>query len=303
MANLKEVRNRIVSVQSTQQITKAMKMVSAAKLRKAQQAITQIRPYTASLKEIMDRIKESMDGDAELKLAENRAPERVLIVVMTSDKGLCGSFNLNLIKTASRLAREKYAEQAHKGHLTILPVGRKAFEFFKKTRYHLHEGHLNLQGALDFSTAATMVESFVKGFMDGTYDRVDVVYSEFRNAATQEFKAEQLLPLTQIVSDKPVASQPAKVESHGYRDVFIFEPSQEEIIRTLVPSFLKIQFYRSLLDTSASEHGARMTSMDKATENAGELIKALRLEYNRARQAAITKEISEIVGGAAALED
>jgi F-type H+-transporting ATPase subunit gamma len=181
-----------------------------------------------------------------------------------------------------------------------MPIGRKAFDNFKRTKYHFVDSHPLLQNTLNFEAAAQIVDGFIADFTEGTYDRIEIVFSEFRNAVVQIFRSEQLLPLvSQSQADTIAAKGQAK---SGFRDVFIYEPTEEEIIRTLVPSYLKIQFFRFLLDTSASEHGARMTSMDKATDNAGELIKALKLDYNRARQAAITKEISEIVGGAAALE-
>lgn len=293
MGSLKEVRIRIASVISTQQITKAMKMVSAAKLRKAQTAITQIRPYTSKLKEVMDNLSANLEGELQLDLATDRGAEKVLIVLLTSDKGLCGGFNANLIKEAKVSVAERYSEQAAKGNVTILPIGKKGTDFFKKTKLPNRLDLPELQLANNFETSSTLVSRLVSDFTEGVYDRIEVVYSEFKNAATQICHTEQFLPIAPI----------QKVESAKASSVeYIIEPSTEEIITQLIPQYLNIQFFRFILDTVASEHGARMTSMDKATENAGELIKALKLVYNRARQAAITTEISEIVGGAAALE-
>jgi F-type H+-transporting ATPase subunit gamma len=270
-----------------------MKMVSAAKLRKAQTAITQIRPYTSKLKEVMENLSANLEGDLQLDLATDRGAEKVLIVLLTSDKGLCGGFNANLIKAARLRISELYADQASKGNVTILPIGKKGNDFFRKTKLAIRQDLPELQLANSFATSSSLVTALVHDFSEGVYDRIEVVYSEFKNAATQFYHAEQFLPIAPIQKvDAPVTNA---VE-------YIIEPSTEEIITQLVPQYLNIQFFRFILDTVASEHGARMTSMDKATENAGELIKALKLVYNRARQAAITTEISEIVGGAAALE-
>ncbi len=293
MANLKEVRIRIASVISTQQITKAMKMVSASKLRRATNAIVQIRPYTEKLKEIIDNLQSNMEGNIDLALAEKRPVNKVLVVLLTSDKGLCGGFNSNLIKVARKLVSEKYAEQAAAGKLTILAIGKKGNDYFRKTGYQVDTRHLDLFTRLSFENSSVVSEEIISGFLAKDYDQVEVVYSEFKNAVVQYFKSYQMLPIEAL--EAPVA---VKATKHDY----ILEPDQAYIIESLIPSFLKIQFHRALLDNNASEHGARMTSMDKATENAGELLRSLRLTYNRARQAAITTEITEIVGGAAALE-
>lgn len=293
MANLKEVRGRISSVMSTQQITKAMKMVSASKLRRAQNAITQIRPYTIKLKEIIDNLQSSMEGDMELSLAETRPVNQVAVVVMTSDKGLCGSFNSNLIKTARRLIDEQYATQKADGAVTLIPVGKKGYDFFRKTDIRIDDRFVHLFTQLSFDKSAELSNGLIKSFLSKEYDVIEVVYSEFKNPVVQFFKNYKFLPI------QPME---APAEKQELRHDYLLEPGKEEIIESLIPSFLKIEFHRALLDTNASEHGARMTSMDKATDNAGELLRDLRLQYNRARQAAITTEITEIVGGAAALE-
>lgn len=293
MANLKEVRIRIASVISTQQITKAMKMVSASKLRRATNAIVQIRPYTEKLKEIIDNLQGNMEGNIELALAEKRPVNKVLLVILTSDKGLCGGFNSNLIKAARRLISEKYAEQAAQGKLTVMTIGKKGNDYFKKSGLNVDTRHMDLFTRLNFENSSAVSEEIIASFLNKEYDQVEVVYSEFKNAVVQFFKSYQMLPI------EPME---APVETKALKHDYILEPDQAYIIESLIPSFLKIQFHRALLDNNASEHGARMTSMDKATENAGELLKSLRLTYNRARQAAITTEITEIVGGAAALE-
>jgi F-type H+-transporting ATPase subunit gamma len=293
MANLKEVRGRISSVISTQQITKAMKMVSASKLRRATNAIVQIRPYTVKLKEIIDNLQGTMEGDMELALAEKRPQNKVLVVVLSSDKGLCGGFNSNLIKAARKLIADKYAQQAEKGQVTIMPIGKKGADFFKKTGYPMDTRFIDLFTRLSFENSAEVSEYLIGAFLNKEYDQVEVVYSEFKNAVIQFYKSYQMLPIAPVE---------APAETKALKHDYILEPDQAYIIESLIPSFLKIEFHRALLDNNASEHGARMTSMDKATENAGELLRSLRLTYNRARQAAITTEITEIVGGAAALE-
>lgn len=293
MANLKEVRGRISSVISTQQITKAMKMVSASKLRRATNAIVQIRPYTLKLKEIIDNLQATMEGDMDLALAEKRPQNKILVVVLSSDKGLCGGFNSNLIKAARKLIADNYAQQAANGQLTIMPIGKKGADFFKKTGYPMDNRFIDLFTRLNFENSSAVSEYLIGAFLNKEYDRVEVVYSEFKNAVVQFYKSYQMLPISPVE-----APAETKVLKHDY----ILEPDQAYIIESLIPSFLKIEFHRALLDNNASEHGARMTSMDKATENAGELLRSLRLTYNRARQAAITTEITEIVGGAAALE-
>ncbi|MVT09764.1 ATP synthase F1 subunit gamma [Chitinophaga tropicalis] len=289
---LKEVRNRIKSTQSNLQITKAMKMVSAAKLRRAQDAILLMRPYALKLQEMLQNIVSSSEGSIELKLAAQRPVEKVLIVVITSDRGLCGAYNSNLIKLAKQVIREKYEEQFAKGHVEILPIGKKGYEHFSKTGYKLNDTFWHLFAHLDFDHVKQAAAFAMEGFINGTYDAVDIIYSEFKNAATQRFVTEQFLPVARVEN----------TDSKAARADFIFEPEKNTLIAELMPKILNTQLYKAMLDANASEHGARMTAMDKATENANELLRSYKISYNRARQAAITTELTEIVSGAAALE-
>lgn len=288
---LKEVRNRIKSIQSGQQITKAMKMVSAAKLRRAQDAIMLMRPYAVKLQEMLQNIVSNSEGNIDTPLAAQRQVEKVLVVVITSDRGLCGAFNSNLIKTAKRVIREKYAEQFEQGQVEILPIGKKGYDHFVQNGYKVNDRFWQLFGNLTFDHVKEAAAVALQGFIDGTYDAVEIVYSEFKNAATQVFVTEQFLPI-------------AKVENKGKGGLkadYIFEPEKDTLIAELMPKILNTQFFKAILDSHASEHGARMTAMDKATENASELLRSLKISYNRARQAAITTELTEIVSGAAAL--
>lgn len=286
MANLKEVRIRIASVNSTQQITKAMKLVSATKLRRAQNAIVQMRPYAQKLNGILSNLTDSIDVDSLKVYFDQRPINNVLLVVITSDRGLCGSFNANVIKLANRLMKEEYAGKK----ITILPIGKKAFEYFTRQNANLIPDFRESLQALNATSGFTIGEYVLNQYKAGKFDKVEVVYNQFKNAATQILSNDHFLPIVkQIVSTK------------ASKNDYIFEPGKEEILEELIPRILKTQIYRSMLDSLASEHGARMIAMDKATDNAGELIKSLKLEYNRARQSAITTEISEIVGGAAAL--
>ena len=278
---------------STQQITKAMKMVSAAKLRRATERIIQIRPYSRKLSEMLQNIV-SGESDVEIKLAAVRPVEKVLVVIMTSDRGLCGGFNANLIKTCRNLIHEKYSEQQKKGNVEIMCVGKKGNDFFKKA-YKVNSENVGLLGTLNFENSANAAEKIMNGFVDGKYDKIDIVYSQFKNAANQEFIVEPFLPVPK--NTNKVSTSAKKMNTD-----FIFQPSKVTLINELVPKILKTQFFKCMLDTNASEHGARMTAMDKASENANELLKELRISYNRARQAAITTELTEIVSGAAALE-
>ncbi|WDF78911.1 ATP synthase F1 subunit gamma [Mucilaginibacter sp. KACC 22773] len=291
MANLKEVRNRIKSVTSTQQITKAMKMVSAAKLKRATNAIVQLRPYANKLKDLLANLSESLEDGASPYLQE-REPVRVLVVVVSSNRGLAGAFNANVIKTANNLIAEKYSKQLAAGNVSIVAIGKKGQEFYERRKYNVIGNNNDLFLDLNFENASKITESIMEGFVNGKYDRVELVYNHFRNAAVQFLIAEQLLPVP-----KPEKKEAIKAANVDY----ILEPSQREIVEQLIPKNIKIQLYRAVLDSNASEHGARMTAMDKATENAGELLKALKLSYNQARQAAITTELTEIVSGAAAL--
>jgi F-type H+-transporting ATPase subunit gamma len=287
MANLKEVRIRITSVGSTQQITKAMKLVSATKLRRAQNAITQMRPYAQKLNGLLANLADSIDVDSLKVYFDKREVKNVLIVPITSDRGLCGSFNANVIKLASKVIAEKYEGK----NITILPIGKKGSEFFGKTKHTVINDSRDAFLTLNAETGFSIGERILAEFKAGKYDAVEIVYNQFKNAATQILTNDQFLPI-----DKSTFGGAGDAKND-----YIFEPSKAEILEDLIPRILKTHVYRCLLDSLASEHGARMISMDKATDNAGELIKALKLEYNRARQAAITTEISEIVGGAAAL--
>lgn len=297
-AKLKEVRNRIKSVISTQQITKAMKMVSAAKLRKATDRIIQMRPYANKLSDILNNIVAGSEGGSSIVFAKQREIKNVLLIVLTSDRGLCGGFNANILKLARTIVQEKYSTQKENGKLKILPIGKKAFEYFKRNKYEIIGEHYGLFNNLTFEESAKVAEQVMNDFSEQKFDVVEIIYSKFKNAATQIFSVEQFLPIGKIENRE----EKVEKKKEKRKPDFIFEPNQEDILSELIPKILKTQFFRSLLDTNASEHGARMTAMDKATENANELLKELRLTYNRARQAAITTELTEIVSGANALE-
>lgn len=289
---LKEVRNRIKSVTSTQQITKAMKMVSAAKLRRAQDAILQMRPYTQKLQEMLSNIVSATAGDMELPLADDRAVERVLMIPITSDRGLAGAYNVNIIKLTRETINTKYAAQYAKGNVTVLPIGKKGYEYFQRYGYKVVDNYWGLFSDLSFDSVRGAAQYAQQAFLNGEYDRVELVYSQFKNAATQIFVAEPYLPIPKVV---PTGDTKKQTD-------FIFEPNKEILLTELMPKILNTQVYKAVLDANASEHGARMTAMDKASENANELLKTLKLSYNRARQAAITTELTEIVSGAAALQ-
>ncbi len=288
---LKEVRNRISSVQSMQQITKAMKMVSAAKFRRAQDAIVQMRPYAQKLQEMLSNIVSNSDGDIEVKLAEERPVEKVLMIVITSDRGLAGAFNTNIVKLAKSVIATKYTEQYHKGNVTIWSLGKKGHENLTKTGYRTIDTHRDIFHHLSFENVQKISQHAMRAYEDKEFDAIDIVYSQFKNAATQIFTHERFLPIPRV-EKKPGAKKAD----------FIFDPEKSELITELMPKILNTQLYKAVLDSNASEHGARMTSMDKASENANEMLKSLKLSYNRARQAAITTELSEIVSGAAALQ-
>ncbi|MBC7829232.1 MAG: ATP synthase F1 subunit gamma [Chitinophagaceae bacterium] len=288
---LKEVRNRIKSVQNTQQITKAMKMVSAAKLRKAQEGIVQMRPYAKKLQELLTNIVSGSDGQGEMKLAAERPIEKVLFIVITSDRGLAGAYNANIIKQAKNEIREKYATQFAKGNVQIWSIGKKGYEHFLKSNYKVDATHKDIFLQLSFENVQVAAQAAVKAFENKEFDIIELVYSEFKNAATQRFVVERFLPIPKV-QPKPGAK----------KSDFIFEPEKEQLIAELMPKILNTQLFKAVLDANASEHGARMTAMDKATENANELLRNLKISYNRARQAAITTELTEIVSGAAALQ-
>ncbi len=292
MASLKEVRNRIVSVNSTTQITKAMKMVSAAKLRRAQDAIIQMRPYATKLNQLISTVSANTEVGATSPYTKVRPVENVLIIVVTSDRGLCGAFNSNVVKAAMALIEEKYASQLVKGKVEIMPLGKKGGETLAKRGFKINSEYMDIFQRLNFATARQAAEQVMEAFTEAKYDVVEIVFNEFKNAATQIIRAEQMLPL---VEKKDNASKDSKTD-------YIFEPSEEEIVLELMPKAIKMQVFKAVLDSNASEHGARMTAMDKATDNANELLRSLKIEYNRSRQAAITNEILEIVGGAEALK-
>jgi F-type H+-transporting ATPase subunit gamma len=285
MANLKEIRNRITSVSSTMQITSAMKMVSAAKLKKAQDAITAMRPYAEKLTELLQNLSSTLDGDTGGEYTRQREIKKVLVIAVTSNRGLCGAFNSNVIKEVKSRSELYTGKQ-----VDVFALGKKGGDVLKKT-HHVIEHHNAIFDNLTFDNVANIADKITEKFLSGEYDRVEIVYNQFKNAATQIIQTEQFLPLAPIVSDK--------VSTTGD---YIFEPSKEEIVLTLIPKSLKTQLYKAIRDSFASEHGARMTAMHKATDNATELRDQLKLTYNKARQAAITNEILEIVGGAEALK-
>ncbi len=292
---LKEVRERIRSVQNTQQITKAMKMVSAAKLRKAQQAILQMRPYANKLNSMLRNILSNMEGNIASPFAQERPVSKACLVVVTSNRGLCGAFNSNVIKAAVATMQGPYRELRAQKQLTILCIGKRGYDFFKKRHSdcHIIGDYVNLFSDLSFEHVSQLSGLLMKAFEEKQYDEITVAYGRFKNAATQYPEVEKFLPVAKFENKNTVGKQ--------HRADYIFEPDMEGLLEYLIPNILQTQFYRFMLDTHASEHGARMTAMDKASENAEELLKELRLSYNKARQETITKEILEIVGGAAAL--
>lgn len=294
-ANLKEVRERIQSVNSTQQITKAMKMVSAAKLRKAQDAITRLRPYSNKLEEMMAKILAGLEGDTSTDYNIVRPVNRALIVVVTSNRGLCGAFNSNIIKAASSKIESDYAEQRDNGNLVIACIGKRGYDFFKKRykKVKVVDDYVDTFSDLSFENVNKLTKLIMLRFKQEKYDRIEVVYGSFKNAGVQIPTVERFLPVEPVQATE----KDEQIAEVGY----IFEPEKEELIRQLVPSILQIQFHKCLLDTHAAEHGARMTAMDKATENANDLLKELKINYNKARQEAITGELLEIVAGADAL--
>lgn len=299
MANLKDVRTRITSVSSTQQITKAMKLVSATKLRRAQNAIIQMRPYAHNLNNILVNLMDSIEGDSLEVFFAKREVRNVLIIVVTSDRGLCGSFNVNVAKRTISLIQEKYIGK----NVTILPIGKKGGDFFAKQSYELINSYREVLNNLTSAKAFAIGDEILHDFKTAKYDAVEIVYNQFKNAATQILSAEKVLPFTtetlKTINERGLRT--GMTAGVSVKTDHIFEPSKVEILEELIPRIFKTHVYRSMLDSLASEHGARMVAMDKATDNAGELLKNLKVEYNRARQAAITTEISEIVGGAAAL--
>lgn len=294
MANLKEIRTRITSVSSTRQITSAMKMVSAAKLKKAQDAIVQFRPYANKLKEILASVGDSMKDDDDNQYAVQRDKERILLVLISSNRGLCGAFNSNAIKATIQRSLTTYDSQMIARQVDFIAIGKKGADFLRKKNYNVIFDGSELFDNLNFDRVADIANMIMKLFTDGEYDHVDVVYNAFKNAGTQILTEEQFLPIQ--VDD--LAEESGTSSNVDY----IFEPTKEYIVKELIPRSLKLQFYKAILDSHAAEHGARMTAMHKATDNATELLKELNLQFNKARQASITNEILEIVGGAEALK-
>ncbi|WP_299761672.1 ATP synthase F1 subunit gamma [uncultured Dokdonia sp.] len=286
MANLKEIRNRIGSVSSTMQITSAMKMVSAAKLKKAQDAITAMRPYADKLTELLQNLSSGLDSDSGSNYADNREVNKVLIVAISSNRGLAGAFNSNIIKEAKRLAETTYANQ----EVSFVTIGKKANDIIGKSHTVITNNN-QIFDDLTFDNVAVIAEDLMERFATGEFDKIEIIYNKFKNAATQIVTTEQFLPILPVES--------AEASNADY----IFEPSKGEIVEGLIPKALKTQLFKGIRDSVASEHGARMTAMHKATDNATELRDALKLQYNKARQAAITNEILEIVGGAEALNN
>jgi F-type H+-transporting ATPase subunit gamma len=290
MPSLKEVKTRISSVISTQQITKAMKMVAAAKLRRSQDRIIQMRPFAQKMSLILQNLSGNVEGDVDAWYAKVRSEEKILIVAITSDRGLCGSFNSSIFKGVLRLIQEKYSAQQAKKNVTVLTLGKKSFDFFTKKNFPVQGEFTGIFQSLSFQQVSVAAEFLMDVFHKGEFDKIEIVYNQFKNVATQILTVEQFLPVL------PVSS--GKKEDINY----IFQPDLAEIVTGIIPKSLKVQLYKAVLDSNASENGARMTAMDKANENAGELLKELKLTYNRTRQAAITKEILEIVAGAEALK-
>jgi F-type H+-transporting ATPase subunit gamma len=295
MSGLKEVRIRIASVKSTRQITSAMKMVAASKLRKAQNAIITLRPYAAKLNEIMQNLSSSLENSDEGRFAEDRGEHKVLIVAITSNRGLCGGFNINVVKQVISLIEEKYNAQYKKGNVKILAIGKKGDDLLRAKGFDSDEKIFKIFEHLTFEDSVPIAENLMNSFVNKDYDKIILVYNQFKNAAVQILQTEQFLPVTgNEDGNKDVEIKSVKAD-------YIFEPSKEEILEALVPKAIKLKLFKALLDSFAAEHGARMTAMHKATDNANELLKELNLSYNKARQAAITKEILEIVSGAEAL--
>jgi len=293
MANLKAIRIRISSVKSTRQITSAMKMVSAAKLRKAQDKILRLKPYARKLQEILAGLSQSLaEAEIENIYTRSASEEKILIVVITSNRGLCGAFNANVIKESRRIVSEQYMKQFQKGNVSFLTIGKKGYDYLRKQHLNMLPERNSLYNNLTFNNVSAVAEDVMNSFLSGEYDRVLLVYNQFKNAAVQNLTTELFLPVETVSADAK-GSVPTD---------YIYEPSAEEIIKELIPKSLKIQFYKAVLDSYVAEHGARMTAMHKATDNATSMIRDLTLQYNKARQAAITNQILEVVSGAEALK-
>ena len=292
MGNLKEIRVRIASVQSTQKITSAMKLVSAAKLRRAQNAIIGLRPYSNKLNEILSNLSSSLENSAEMPLLKTRNIEKVVLVVISSNRGLCGGFNSNIVKEVIRVVENRYAQQNQEGNLQLICLGKKAAEQLSK-KYNVISVNEEVVETSQFTVISDLAEKLMKQYINREVDKVEVIYNRFQNAATQYVQTENYLPVENLTAQQDNATN---ID-------YIFEPSREELVSELIPKILKLQLYKTLIDSIASEHGARMTSMAKATDNATEILKELKLKYNNARQAAITNELNEIVSGANAMNN
>lgn len=294
MANLKEVRTRIASVQSTMQITSAMKMVAASKLRKAQNAILTMRPYASKLREIMQNLSSSLEDSSESAYGKDRGDNKILIIPITSNRGLCGAFNSNVVKETINLIENNYISQTKNDNLELFCIGNKGADLLKSKGYKITKVNHEIFDDLSFDNVVDIAFELMKEFENKKYDKIILVYNQFKNAASQIMKTEQFLPVVNETSDnEPIVAQEVD---------YIFEPNKKDILEEMVPKSIKIQLYKAILDSFASEHGARMTAMHSATDNANDLLKDLKLTYNKARQAAITNEILEIVGGAEALK-
>lgn len=290
MANLKDLRTRINSVKSTRQITSAMKMVAAAKLRKAQNKIVQLRPYANKLHKLISTLSNNLNEEEGNIYSTVRDEKKILLILITSNRGLCGSFNSVAIKNAINLADNVYKSQLNNGNVHFLAIGKKGADYLKRKKYTLVDTKNELFDSLSFQTVAPLVENIIKQFINKEYDKIELVYNQFKNAAVQNITTEQFLPV--VINEE---------EEGKHLPLYIFEPDKEQIIKELIPKSLKIQFYKAIIDSFVAENGARMTAMHKATDNATEMIRDLNLEYNKARQNAITKELLDIVGGAEAI--
>lgn len=291
MAGLKEIRIRIASVKTTRQVTSAMKIVSAAKLKKAQDAVSQIRPYASKLHGILTSLSSSLENSEDSIFTQQREPEKVLIILITSNRGLCGGFNSNISKNAAKLVHEKYSEQYKNGNVSFLSIGKQGMRQLKHLKMNVTDSNHEIFDNLNFENVAAIANQVLTDFEAGKFDRVELVYNQFKNAAVQIQTTEQFLPV-ELGDD---------TSSKNNAD-YIFEPSKEYIVKVLIPRILRIQFYKAIIDSFAAEHGARLTAMHKATDNATELLNYLTLQYNKARQASITGEILEITSGAEALK-
>lgn len=292
MSNLKEIRTRIASVKSTRKITSAMKMVAAAKLKKAQDSVINLRPYEGKLHEILlSLIKSLEDEEISSEYLRNGSEEKVLLVVITSNKGLCGAFNSNIIKKGVDLVNSRYSEQYKQGNLSFFPIGKKGTDYFKSKGYPIYASENELLDKISFRNAVPVINRVMKAFTDQEFDRIEIIYNKFKNAAVQILTVDQFLPVELNVENE--------MEEEQYN--YILEPDKEYIIQELIPKSLRAQFYEALLESLAAEHGARMTAMHMATDNATNLIKDLQLHYNKARQASITSELLEVISGAEAL--